>query len=42
MAHDGAVAFLAIATRGGRPDPRAMADVMRRHGLTPVTPAAAS
>jgi quercetin dioxygenase-like cupin family protein len=61
MAHDGDVAFLAIATPGvfgpayfrelaavvraaggGRPDPAAMAGVMRRHGLTPVAPATAS
>jgi mannose-6-phosphate isomerase-like protein (cupin superfamily) len=60
MAHDGDVAFLAIATPGGFgpgyfrelaavvraadggcPDPRAIADVMRRHGLTPAAPAPA-
>jgi quercetin dioxygenase-like cupin family protein len=32
------VAAAMTATAGGHPDPSRMADVMRRHGLTPVAP----
>jgi uncharacterized cupin superfamily protein len=34
------VAAAMAATAGGHPDPSRMADVMRRHGLTPVAPGA--